>query len=132
MCCHAQGVRLRCLIVDDNADFLLAARELLEGDGLDVVDVTTTGDKAVARAEELRPDVILVDVYLARESGFELADRLAASASQGSSIILISTYAEGDLSELVTASPAVGFLTKGELSGHAIRATLGITGFPGR
>ncbi|HEX3541045.1 MAG TPA: response regulator [Acidimicrobiales bacterium] len=125
-------MRLRCLIVDDNADFLLAARELLEGDGLDVVDVATTGDKAVARAEELRPDVILVDVYLARESGFELADRLAASASQRSSVILISTYAERDLSELVTASPAVGFLTKGELSGHAIRATLGITGSPGR
>jgi CheY-like chemotaxis protein len=120
-------VALRCLIVDDNADFLQAARDLLERDGLEVVAVATTGDEAMAGAAELRPDVILVDLYLANESGFDLAQRLSDTAGPvPSPIVLISTYAQRDLEELVTASPAVGFLSKGELSGTAIRSALGL------
>jgi two-component system nitrate/nitrite response regulator NarL len=119
-------VALQCLIVDDNVDFLQAATDLLESDGLGVVAVATTGDEAMACAAELRPDVILVDVYLANESGFDLAQRLSDAAGAASSpIVLISTYAQRDLEELVTASPAVGFLSKGELSGTAIRSALG-------
>jgi two-component system nitrate/nitrite response regulator NarL len=120
-------VALRCLIVDDNVDFLQAATDLLESDGLGVVAVATTGDEALARAADLRPDVILVDVYLANESGFDLAQRLSDGAGTApAAIVLISTYAQRDLEELVTASPAVGFLSKGELSGTAIRSALGL------
>ncbi len=118
---------LRCLIVDDNVDFLQAATDLLESDGLGVVAVATTGDEAMACAADLRPDVILVDVYLANESGFDLAQRLSDGAGTAPApIVLISTYAQRDLEELVTASPAVGFLSKGELSGTAIRSALGL------
>lgn len=118
---------LRCLIVDDNVDFLQAARDLLERDGLEVVAVATTGDEAMACAAEVRPHMILVDLYLANESGFDLAQRLSDAAGPAPSpIVLISTYAERDLEELVTASPAVGFLSKGELSGTAIRSALGL------
>jgi CheY-like chemotaxis protein len=120
-------VALQCLIVDDNLDFLQAARDLLESDGIEVVAVATTGDEAMACAAELRPDVILVDVYLANESGFDLAQRFSDGAGLAPSpIVLISTYAERDLEELVTASPAVGFLSKDELSGTAIRSALGL------
>jgi CheY-like chemotaxis protein len=120
-------VALQCLIVDDNVDFLQAARDLLESDGIEVVAVATTGDEAMACAAELRPDVILVDVYLANESGFDLAQRFSDGAGLAPSpIVLISTYAERDLEELVTASPAVGFLSKDELSGTAIRSALGL------
>ena len=68
---------LRCLIVDDNASFLDAATNLLEREGLDVVGVASTSDEALRQAEELRPDVVLVDIMLGTESGFDLARRLA-------------------------------------------------------
>jgi len=58
---------MRCLIVDDSADFANAARRLLERDGTTVVDVASTGAEALRRFEELRPDVALVDVNLGSE-----------------------------------------------------------------
>lgn len=114
---------MRCLLVDDSARFLEAARSLLERDGVTVVGVASTGAQAVARAIELAPDVVLVDLDLDGESGFDLATRLAETVS--SVIILISTHSLDDFEELVAASPARGFLHKSWLSGRAIRDLLG-------
>jgi DNA-binding NarL/FixJ family response regulator len=120
---------LRCLIVDDSSYFLTAARALLEREGVAVVGVASTSAEAIRRAEELRPDVALLDVDLGNESGFELARRLASETSlEPSSVILISTYAEEDLVDLIAASPAAGFLSKSHLSARAIREILGTTG----
>jgi hypothetical protein len=41
-------------------------------------------------------------------------------------VILISTYAEHDFSEMISDSPAVGFLTKSQLSSSAIRRMLSV------
>jgi len=120
---------LRCLIVDDSSHFLTAARALLEREGIAVVGVASTSAEALRRAEELRPDVALLDVDLGNESGFELARRLASETSlEPSSVILISTYAEEDFADLIAASPAAGFLSKSNLSARAIREILGATG----
>jgi peptide/nickel transport system substrate-binding protein len=62
---------LRCRIVDDNPAFLEAASSLLEREDLNVVGLASTTD-AVRAAEELRPDVALVDITLGAESGFDL------------------------------------------------------------
>jgi CheY-like chemotaxis protein len=114
-------VTLRSLIVDDNAYFLQAARDLLERQGMVVVGVATTGDEALQRAEELRPDVTLVDIDLGDDNGFDVAQRLAAASGlEDSRVVLISTYAEKDFADLIAVSPAVGFLTKTDLSRTAI------------
>ena len=110
------------LIVDDSRLFLQAARVLLEREGLRVVGVAVTAAQALRRAAELRPDVVLVDIMLGGESGFDLARRLAGhDQGGGAAVILISTYAEADFADLIADSPATGFLSKGELSAHAIR-----------
>jgi CheY-like chemotaxis protein len=64
---------VRCLVVDDYAPFLEAASRLLALLGIAVVGVATTSAEALRRAEELRPEVVLVDINLGAESGFELA-----------------------------------------------------------
>jgi CheY-like chemotaxis protein len=112
-------VALRCLIVDDNPQFQAAAYDLLEREGVSVVGVASTTAEALERVAALQPDVTLVDVDLGEDSGFELARRLAAR-SGARPVVLISTHAEEDLIELIAGSPAVGFLTKGELSRRAI------------
>ena len=115
----------RVLIVDDNTSFLDAARALLEREGLRVAGVASTAAEARRRAVELRPDVVLVDITLGRESGFELARRLAGHARDGEpAMILISTHAEADFADLIAESPAAGFLPKSELSADAIRRIL--------
>jgi DNA-binding NarL/FixJ family response regulator len=116
---------LRCVIVDDSARFLEAARALLEREGVAVVGVASTIAEALRLVEEVRPDVTLVDIDLGAESGFDLASRLARDGGRAPSpAILISTHAEADFADLIDTSPAVGFLSKSDLSAEAIHAIL--------
>ena len=113
---------LGVLIVDDNLLFAETARDRLEREGLRVVGVAATSAEALRRAEELRPEVVLVDVMLGDESGFELARQLAARHQDGGpAVILISTYSAADFANPIAESPAAGFLPKQELSADAIR-----------
>jgi DNA-binding NarL/FixJ family response regulator len=116
---------VRCLIVDDNRCFLEAARALLEREGLTIAGVASTSAEALRETEALRPDVVLVDVSLGGESGFELARRLLPDRARGATVILISTRSEADLADLVSLSPAAGFLSKSELSADGVRGFLG-------
>jgi len=112
-------VQIRCLIVDDNQQFLEAAQLLLEREGVTVVGVATTSTEALRLEEELRPDVVLVDIRLGDESGFDLARLLNGT------VILISTHAEREYTDAIVASPAVGFIPKAELSASAVLALVG-------
>jgi DNA-binding NarL/FixJ family response regulator len=112
-------VALRCLIVDDNGGFRDAARSLLEREEIEIVGVASNSAEARSRVAGLHPDVVLVDIALGAESGFELARELARDG--GPKLILISTLPEVDFADLIAASPAVGFIAKSELSASAIR-----------
>jgi CheY-like chemotaxis protein len=49
---------------------------LLEGEGLTLVAVASSGAEALRNAARYRPDVVLIDISLGGESGLELARRL--------------------------------------------------------
>jgi DNA-binding response OmpR family regulator len=94
-----------CLIVDDSDAFCMSARRMLEA-----ADV---------------PDLVLVDIDLGDESGFDVVEAIAeASAESRPSIILVSTHDEDDFADLVESSSAVGFLPKFDLSAQSIRTLL--------
>jgi DNA-binding NarL/FixJ family response regulator len=115
-------MRIRCLIVDDNRPYLAAARVLLEREGLTVAGVATTGNEAFRQAKALRPDVVLVDISLGEENGFDLARRLVEDGvGLDATVVMISTRAEEDVADLLAESPAAGFVPKAELSAAAIR-----------
>jgi DNA-binding NarL/FixJ family response regulator len=119
---------VRCLIVDDSNAFLETASALLERQGVMVVGVASETAGALQQARALQPDVILVDIGLGDESGFDLARLLARDGQGGSAkVILISTRDEADYTELIAESPAAGFLAKSELSAQGIGRILGHT-----
>jgi DNA-binding NarL/FixJ family response regulator len=115
---------LTCLIVDDSLPFLEAALQLLADDGVAVVGVAATSDQAVNKTLALAPDVALVDIDLGTESGFDVAQRLAGLPHGGPPVVLISAESASELAELVAASAALGFVSKTDLSGDAIRKLL--------
>jgi CheY-like chemotaxis protein len=119
---------LLCLLVDDNDAYLEAASLLLRQEGVTVVGVASTTAEALQQAHALRPDVVLVDIGLGDESGFDLA-RLLARDGQGcgAEVIMISARAGSDYAELIAESPAAGFLAKSELSARGIGRILGRT-----
>jgi DNA-binding NarL/FixJ family response regulator len=116
---------LKLFLVDDSTYFLGAARALLEREGFSVVGVASTSSDALLRCDELRPDITLVDVDLGDESGFDLVRRLAeASGERKLRAILISAYPEEDIVDLLVGNPAIGFLSKSDISRVSIEALL--------
>ena len=116
---------VRCLIVDDNHEFLRAARDLLEREGISVVGVASTGSQARRSCRELRPDVALIDIDLGEENGFDVARQLAGGeGAKLPRVILISTHSGDDFADMIADSPALSFLPKAGLSGAAIRGIL--------
>jgi CheY-like chemotaxis protein len=119
----------RCLIVDDNERFLAVAQVHLSRGGLEVVDTAMSQAEASRRAKALRPDVVLVDISLGRESGFDVVRRLVEDVPVlDGSVVLISTHDGDDFADLIEASPAVGFIAKGLLSVRAIEELLSADG----
>ena len=86
------------MIVDDDADFLNVAGALLNRDGVTVAGMARNSAEAVQRVQALRPDVVLIDIRLGRESGFEAA-RLLANSGHSGTMIMISTHAGEDYAE---------------------------------
>jgi DNA-binding NarL/FixJ family response regulator len=113
------------VIVDDDDAFVDVARALLEREGLTVAGTAANCAAAVECARTLRPDVVLIDIRLSEESGFDAAQLLAAEG-QAWALIMISTYQETDYADLIAESPAIGFLTKTDLSATAIYRILGL------
>jgi DNA-binding NarL/FixJ family response regulator len=118
-------VPLRCLLVDDNASFLEVCRAVLEGPDLTVVGEATTAAEAVRRADELSPELVLLDIDLGEDSGLAVARELTDhTAPDARKVILISAHPEEDFADMVAESPALGFISKSDLSVAAVIALL--------
>ena len=123
---------VRCLIVDDDDGFLDVARDLLEREQINVVGVASNSAGAIRLMAAARPDVMLIDVNLGEESGFDLVDSISDGTAPAPPIlILISTYTLDDYIDLPVPG-ATAFVRKSELSGTAIRRILVDAGERGR
>ncbi len=113
------------LVVDDHAEFRSVARAVLESDGFRVVGEAADGAEALARAEQLRPGVVLLDVQLPDIDGFAVAALLAAAGTAAPDVVLVSTRPAGAYRRRLATTSARGFLSKADLSGPALRRLLG-------
>ena len=107
------------LIVDDHPSFRSTARMLLEDAGYVVVGEAADGTGGLRAAQELKPDVVLLDVNLPDLDGFDVAARLTGDAG-APAVVLVSSRDAGDFGPLVGRSGARGFVSKADLSGAAI------------
>ena len=106
---------VRVLIVDDQAAFRSAARTVVAlADGFVVAAETETGEEAVTRAAELRPNVILMDINLPGINGIE-ATRRITQAQPDVVVILMSTYTADDLPADATSCGASRYVHKEDL-----------------
>ena len=103
----------RLLIADDDALARAALRAIFDAhDDLDVVAEAHDGQEAVAHAERLHPDVVLLDIRMPNLDGLEAARQILASSSNRAHVIMLTTF---DLDEYVydaLKAGASGFLRK--------------------
>jgi len=112
------------LIVDDHPTFRSFARELLEGEGFEVVGESEDGASAITATAALRPDLVLLDVQLPDLTGFEVTRRLVSDGIP-TVVVLVSSRDASDFGDEITASGAAGFVPKAELSGAVLTTLLG-------
>jgi DNA-binding NarL/FixJ family response regulator len=113
----------RVLIVDDHPTFRRCASTLLTEEGFEVVGEAEDGAAALALAAELAPVLVLLDIQLPDMDGFEVAKRLLA-ADPGLSIVLVSSRDLSQYGPLIEESGALGFVSKGDLTGAALERLL--------
>lgn len=103
------------MTVDDQAVFRRAARDVIEATaGFEYVGEAACGEEALALANVLRPDLLLVDVCMPGIDGLETARRLSA-AHPSSTIVLISSEALDGVSGEFASCGAAAFFRKEEL-----------------
>ena len=107
--------KLRTLLVDDNASFLTLATHLLADTCPDVEIVGSARDglEAVRMAEELMPQLIIMDLQMPRMGGLQ-ATRLIKAQDNPPIILLVSNYDDSDHRQFTAQVGAEGFINKQE------------------
>jgi DNA-binding NarL/FixJ family response regulator len=104
--------RLRVLIVDDHALFRRGLQMVLrQEDDIDVVGEAGDGHEAVEKAQELMPDVVLMDVRMPGQSGIKATEQIKDLIPHAKILMLTISDEEADLYDAIKAG-ASGYLLK--------------------
>ena len=103
---------IRILLADDYEGWLRQARSLLQArPQWQVVAEASDGPEAIQKAEELKPDLILLDIGLPKLNGIEAA-RQIRQLSPSSKIIFLSQYNDHDVVRAALGTGALGYVHK--------------------
>jgi len=119
--------RFRILVVDDFAPWRHSVRSMLQGHlELELVGEVADGLEAVQKAEELHPDLILLDIGLPQLNGIEAARQIRQSAPD-TAILFLTMNSDADLVRAALDTSAKGYVLKADAGSElwpAIEAVL--------
>lgn len=102
---------IRLLLVDDHPLMLFGISAMLEGKGVEIVGTAGNGIDALKKAEELKPDVMMLDIVMPGMDGIELARRMRAEMPDVALLVLSSDSSIATLEVLLNIG-IDGFLSK--------------------
>jgi DNA-binding NarL/FixJ family response regulator len=121
---------VRVLIADDHRLFAEALQAILSSDRrIDVVGLAASGEEAVQKADELSPDVILMDISMPGVDGVEATRRILAAHSDVNVVMVTGSDARQDIDAARTAG-AAGYVTKDRIAAELIGAIIDIGAQP--
>ena len=113
---------IRILIVDDHTLLRHGLRLIFNhAEGLAVVGEASDGEEAIAMAQTLKPDVILMDVNMPGVDGIEATRRIRAAQPEIQVLMLTISKQDTDLISALKAG-ARGYLLKNAESGEVIES----------
>jgi DNA-binding NarL/FixJ family response regulator len=120
---------VRVLIADDERLFLDALELILEADErIEVVGRALDGIEAVALAQELEPDVVLIDLSMPGADGFKAIKAIVAEDPERRVVVLTGSADPDDI-EQARAAGAHGYLTKERIADELLPRVLAAAGF---
>lgn len=119
---------VRVLIVDDQEPFRVVAREVVEAAGdFEVVGEAATGEESIDLAQQMHPDLVLMDVNLPGMDGTEATQRILA-VDPSTRVLLLSTYEEDEYAERARDCGAFAYVPKSALDPDRLAAEWAATG----
>lgn len=115
----------RVVLADDHQGMRESIRYLLEAADIEVVGEACNGLEALNLAENLTPDVLLLDIEMPGLKGIEVAQRLQAIKSPVR-ILILSAYDDKYYIEALLATGAAGYLIKGEPPQTIVKAVYNV------
>jgi DNA-binding NarL/FixJ family response regulator len=112
---------LRVLIVDDHEALRAGVRTVLESRGIDVCGEAGNGQEALARAIQLKPDLVILDITMPVVDGFTAA-REIAKRLPGVGILLLSMHESASMVNIAKSSGARGYVAKSEGIARLLKA----------
>jgi DNA-binding NarL/FixJ family response regulator len=112
--------RARVLLADDNRSFLAVVTRVLDGE-FDVVETVADGQAAMAEAEKLQPDVLVLDISMPVLSGLGAARQLRAAGCQAK-IVFLTVHADPDYVQATRAAGAQGYVVKSRIASDLVVA----------
>jgi response regulator NasT len=107
---QAGVVRRRVLIAEDEALIRLDLAEMLVEEGYEVVGEAGDGETAVRLAEELRPDLVILDIKMPIMDGLAAAEKIAEAHI--APVVILTAFSQRDLVERARAVGAMAYLVK--------------------
>jgi len=98
------------VIAEDEALIRMDLAEMLAEEGYDVVGEAGDGARAVELAEELRPDLVILDVKMPVLDGIAAAERIAAARI--APVVMLTAFSQRDLVERAREAGAMAYLVK--------------------
>ncbi|KAA5830129.1 response regulator [Saccharopolyspora hirsuta] len=107
---EAKPVERRVLVAEDEALIRLDLVEMLREEGYQVVGEAGDGQEAVRLAEELRPDLVILDVKMPKMDGIEAASNIAGERI--APVVILTAFSQRDLVERARDAGAMAYLVK--------------------
>ena len=104
------SARRRVVIAEDEALIRMDLAEMLDEEGYDVIAAVDDGEQAIARTEELRPDLVILDVKMPRLDGIAAAQRIASQRI--APVVMLTAFSQRDLVESARDAGAMAYLVK--------------------
>src|SRR3954449_6231484 len=102
--------KARVLICEDEGLTALRLKKALTSLGYEVAGEAKDGEEAVALAEQLQPDAILMDIRMPKLDGIAATERIMST--RPTAIVMITAYSERELVEAAVHAGASGYLVK--------------------
>jgi AmiR/NasT family two-component response regulator len=100
----------RVVIAEDESLIRMDLAEMLAEEGYDVVAAVEDGEQAVVLTEELRPDLVILDVKMPRLDGIAAAQRIASQRL--APVVMLTAFSQRDLVESARDAGAMAYLVK--------------------